>query len=65
MDHFPYLDFVMPDLRQVELIQRDLSQRSVRAKKIRDEFTKRLRAEGFADDEIADLLTVEVKNGPA
>jgi superfamily I DNA and RNA helicase len=65
MEHFPYLDFVMPDLRQVELIQRDLSQRSVRAKKIRDEFTKRLRAEGFTDDEIADLLTVEVKNGQA
>jgi superfamily I DNA and RNA helicase len=59
MKHFPYIEFKMPDLKKVELIQRDLSARNVRAKKIRDEFTKRMRSEGFTDDEIADILTVE------
>jgi superfamily I DNA and RNA helicase len=63
LKHFPYLDFTMPDLKQVELIQRDLSVRNVKAKKIKDEFTKRLRKEGFTDDEIADILTVEAKSG--
>lgn len=63
MQYFPYLVFTMPDLHQVELIQRDLSQRSVRAKKIRDEYVGRLREEGFSEDEIADILSVDVKNG--
>jgi superfamily I DNA and RNA helicase len=61
LEHFPYIEFIMPDLKKVELIQRDLSARSVKAKKIKDEFTKRLRKEGFTDDEIADILTVEAK----
>jgi superfamily I DNA and RNA helicase len=63
LDRFPYLDFTMPDLRQVELIQRDLSERHAKAMKIRNEFTKRLRSEGFSEDEIYDILAVEVKNG--
>jgi superfamily I DNA and RNA helicase len=63
LQRFPYLEFIMPDLRQVELIQRDLSERHAKAMKIRNEFTKKLRTEGFSDDEIADILAVEVKNG--
>jgi len=63
LERFPYLDFTMPDLRQVELIQRDLSERHARAIKIRNEFTKRLRTEGFSEDEIYDILAVEVKDG--
>jgi superfamily I DNA and RNA helicase len=61
LEVFPYIEFTMPDLEKVELIQRDLSARSVKAKRIKDEFTKRLRKEGFSDDEIADILTVEDK----
>lgn len=57
--HFPSLDFVMPDLGKVELIQRDLSRRSIKAKKIRDEFIKRMKAEGFSEDEIAELLSMD------
>lgn len=57
--HFPYIEFTMPDLKKVELIQRDLSARNVKAKKIKDEFTRRLRSEGFTDDEIAEILTIE------
>ena len=47
----------------MELIQRDLSERHARAIKIRNEFTKRLRTEGFSEDEIYDILAVEVKDG--
>lgn len=61
--HFPDLEFTMPDLEEVELIQRDLSERSIRAKRIRDEYFRRLRDEGFRDDEILDILSVEVKSG--
>jgi superfamily I DNA and RNA helicase len=31
--HFPFLEFEMPDLNKIELIQRDLSERQVKAKK--------------------------------
>jgi len=59
LEHFPNLDFVMPDLKKVDLIQRDLSKRSIRVKRIRAEFVKRMKAEGFTDEEIADQLTAE------
>jgi superfamily I DNA and RNA helicase len=62
LEHFPYIEFEMPDLAEVELIQRDLSARNIKAKKIRDEFTKRLRQEGFSDDEVWDILSVDLKN---
>ncbi len=64
-DNFPYLNFTMPDLKQVEFIQRDLSERTIRAQKIRDEYVRKLRDEGFRDEEIVDILAVEVKNGKA
>jgi len=62
--NFPALKFVMPDLSRINLIQRDLSQRSIRAKRIRNEYFAKLKSEGFSDDEIADLLSAEEKNGP-
>ena len=57
----PYLEFRVPDLKQVELIQRDSSQRASRAKALRDEYVRKLKAEGFDEDEIADLLAEESK----
>lgn len=60
---FPRIEFEMPDLTKVELIQRDLSVRHTKAKKIHDEFTKKMKAEGFTDEEIAEWLTGEVKDG--
>ncbi|MFV8531523.1 DEAD/DEAH box helicase [Ralstonia pseudosolanacearum] len=60
---FPSLKFVMPDLSKINLIQRDLSQRSIRAKRIRNEYFAKLKSEGFSDDEIADLLSAEEKHG--
>jgi superfamily I DNA and RNA helicase len=63
LTHFPYLEFKMPDLREVELIQRDLSERTAKAKKIREEYERRLLAEGFSEEEILDILSPETKNG--
>ncbi|WP_448093672.1 DEAD/DEAH box helicase [Pseudomonas lini] len=60
---FPYLRFNMPDLSQMNLIQRDMSEKTIRAKKIRQEYVERLRDEGFTDNEIDDLLAgQEVKD---
>ncbi|TIL42327.1 ATP-binding domain-containing protein [Mesorhizobium sp.] len=57
--NFPNLSFVMPNLKQVDTIQRDLNQRSIVAKRIREEYLSRLQAEGFEIDEAADLLSLE------
>lgn len=59
---FPRLKFTMPDLKQVELIQRDLSEKQAKLLKIRQEYAKRLRDEGFDDEEISEVI-FEVKNG--
>ena len=63
--HFPYLDFKMPDLRKIDLIQRDLSEREVKAREILDEAFAKLRAAGFSDDEIPEIVSAEVRNGAA
>jgi superfamily I DNA and RNA helicase len=63
LENFPSLKFVMPDLAQVEMIQRDLSMRTIMANQIRSEYLTRLRDEGFSDEEIADILVVEQKHG--
>jgi superfamily I DNA and RNA helicase len=63
LNNFPSLKFVMPDLAKVEMIQRDLSMRTITANKIRSEYLARLRNEGFNDEEIADILVVEHKHG--
>lgn len=57
--NFPNLSFVMPNLRRVDTIQRDLNQRSIKAKQIREEYLGKLQAEGFEIDEAADLLSLE------
>jgi superfamily I DNA and RNA helicase len=59
MQHYPYLDFSMPDLAEVNTIQRDLSKRSVKAKSIRDEYVRKLRDAGIAEEEAGELLALE------
>jgi superfamily I DNA and RNA helicase len=59
---FPRLKFRMPDLKEVELIQRDLSEKQAKLLKIREEYVKRLRDEGFDDEEISEVI-FEVKDG--
>ncbi|MDT8921725.1 ATP-binding domain-containing protein [Pseudomonas taiwanensis] len=54
---FPFLRFRMPDLSRMNLIQRDMSEKSLKAIKLRQEFIERGREEGFTDDEIEDILS--------
>lgn len=52
----PNLEFTMPDLEQVELIQRDLTRKQAEVKKIREEYLRRLKEQGFSEDEARDFL---------
>lgn len=63
MKNFPRITFTMPDLDRVKLIQRDLSERNVKAKKLFEEFAKKMRAAGFTDDDISRMVSGEVKDG--
>ncbi len=56
-EHIPYLDFIMPDLSHINLIQRDLSVKEARAKKLREEFLRRAKAAGFSEEEALDLFS--------
>ena len=56
---FPYLEFVMPDPVEIETIQRDLSERSIKAKKLKDEYINKLRKIGLSDEEITEILSGE------
>lgn len=60
--HCPELVFTMPDPQTIETIQRDLGERAVRAKKIREDYLKELRDLGLNEDEIANLLSQEASN---
>jgi superfamily I DNA and RNA helicase len=52
----PNLEFVLPDLKQVELIQRDLSDRTDRLKKVREEYLTQLAEIGFSEEEAEEAL---------
>jgi superfamily I DNA and RNA helicase len=52
----PNLEFVLPDLRQVNLIQRDLSDRTDKLKKARDEYLAQLAEIGFSEEEAEEAL---------
>jgi superfamily I DNA and RNA helicase len=52
----PEMEFVMPDLAEIETIQRGFSKKQAAARKARDEFIKKLREAGFSDDEIEEEL---------
>ena len=48
----PKIQFVMPDMKEVETIQRGFSKKASLAKKARDNFIKSLRDAGLSEDEI-------------
>ncbi|OPA87542.1 hypothetical protein BFW88_18785 [Pseudomonas fluorescens] len=52
--NFPALRFTMPDLSKLDMIQRDLSERSIKAKKLRSDYLESLRREGLSEED-ADL----------
>lgn len=58
--NFPYLKFVMPDLKEVEFIQRDLSNRAAKAKEAREAYLAQLEELGLTEAE-ADELNHERK----
>lgn len=55
--HFPMLEFTMPDLAKVEMIQRDLSKRATRTRKARQEIIRSLKEQGFTEEEIEEVLS--------
>lgn len=59
LKNFPCIEFTMPDPDEVETIQRDLSEKHRRAKKIREKYIRELKKEGFNEDEIAEILAAE------
>ncbi|MBH1833381.1 DEAD/DEAH box helicase [Stenotrophomonas maltophilia] len=56
LKEFPELKFDMPDLKTINIVQRDLGKKQVAIKKIRDQYLRKLREEGFTEDEALDLL---------
>ncbi|MEN5220728.1 ATP-binding domain-containing protein [Stenotrophomonas sp. TWI602] len=59
---FPVLEFDMPDLQNINFIQRDLGKKQAAIKKIRDQYLRKLELEGFTEDEALGLL--EEGDGP-
>jgi superfamily I DNA and RNA helicase len=54
----PEMHFLMPDLGEIETIQRGFSKKQALAKKFREEFLRKLREAGFSENEIEE----EIKN---
>ena len=52
VDNAPRIQFVMPNLKAIETIQRGFSKKAVKAKAAREKFIRELRTIGLSDDEI-------------
>jgi superfamily I DNA and RNA helicase len=57
LQNFPFLRFKMPDLQQVEFIQRDLSKKQAKLKRIREQYLRELQRQGFTEDQAKELLS--------
>lgn len=62
--HFPHLDFEMPNLRDIDFIQRDITEKQARLKRIRNQYLRELKDEGYTEEQALELLEGEA-NGPA
>ena len=58
----PEIKFTMPNLDEIETIQRGLGLKQARAKAAREEFLKKLRAAGLSEDEIQEEWTLGLKS---
>jgi superfamily I DNA and RNA helicase len=56
LSNAPEIHFTMPDLKEIETIQRGFSKKQALAKKAREEFLKKLRDAGFSEDEIEEEI---------
>jgi superfamily I DNA and RNA helicase len=63
LENAPELRFVMPDPRQIEMIQRDLAERDARLLRAREEMNKVKEELGLTDDDLRRLLSARQKNG--
>jgi superfamily I DNA and RNA helicase len=61
MRNFPALRFPMPNLAQINLIQRDLSERAVKASRLRTEYLARLKEAGLTEEDVPDQTPEEGK----
>lgn len=57
----PYLNFVYPDLKQIDIIQHDLSMKKQKINKLTDDYLKKLKSEGLSDADIFNLLQEQHK----
>jgi superfamily I DNA and RNA helicase len=61
-DNAPEMKFIMPDLREIDTIQRGFSKKQAAARAAREQYVKRLKAAGFSDEEIEEEIQ-QVSNG--
>ncbi|HXW73026.1 MAG TPA: ATP-binding domain-containing protein [Methylocella sp.] len=52
----PYIKFTMPDLKEIETIQRGFSKKQAAARAAREQYLKQLRAAGFSEEEIEEEI---------
>ncbi|NNH84975.1 ATP-binding domain-containing protein [Rhizobium laguerreae] len=52
----PKINFVMPDLNEIETIQRGFSKKQTAARAAKEQYLKKLREAGFSDDEIEEEI---------
>ncbi|WP_330082479.1 DEAD/DEAH box helicase [Methylocystis iwaonis] len=52
----PAINFIMPDLREIETIQRGFSKKQAAARAAREQYINKLKAAGFSDEEIEEEL---------
>ena len=59
----PNLNFKMPDLDEIETIQRGFSKKAMAARKARKLYVEQLRKAGLSDEEIAEEMQRETEGG--
>jgi len=60
-DKSPHLEFDFPDLKQVSMLQRDMSKREAKLLKLREKYRRELRSLGLHEDDMAEFWAGEEK----
>jgi superfamily I DNA and RNA helicase len=60
----PRINFIMPNLREIETIQRGFSKKQAAARAAREQYLKQLRAAGFSEEEIEEEIQQGLVNEP-
>jgi superfamily I DNA and RNA helicase len=59
----PLMQFIMPDPEEIQLIQRDLSEKDARIQRARAEMERLKEALGLTEEELREVLAERVRNG--